>query len=186
MLLQNKGPTLQLAARISLSVKKNKTKKIHGPELFKLEYTTPVAKHRSVKGCEHHIVGLLFSWREWCTLQNQLHHGEGKRCGYIKAGSQDISSDVKSLGTNGRSQWTMTSLTTIVTQMFQNGLKTTCQDQVLNWPWPWMCMQRRLQRWWQSGREDKAKIPVTLFNQTHCSNFHGLRLSRLVWKILSG
>lgn len=101
---------------------------------------------REAQKWPHYIVGLLFSWREWCTLQNQLHHG-GKRCGYIKAGSQDISSDVKSLGTNGRYQWTMTSLATIVTEMFQNGLKTTCQDQVLNWPWPWMCMQRQLQ-WW--------------------------------------
>lgn len=151
-MLQNRGPTLQLAARISLSgFKKNKKKT--SMDLNCSSWNTPP---QSWSIWPHHIVGLLFSWREWCTLQNQLHHGEGKRCGHIKAGSQDISSDVKSLSTNGRFQWTMTSLATIVTQMFQNGFKTTRQDQVLNWPWPWMCMQRRLQWWWQSGREDNA------------------------------
>lgn len=69
-------------------------------ELFNVLYATTDWKQ---KKWQQHSVVLLFSWREWCTLQNQLHRGEGEQCGYIKARSQDVKSSV----TNGCSPCSM-------------------------------------------------------------------------------
>lgn len=106
--------TLRLATRISVSGKRKPYKMTC--ELLKMPCTTKDWKR---KKWQHHSVVLLFSWREWCTLQNQLHRGEGKQCGYIKAGSQDVKSSV----TNGCSPLQRDNLATIFTQTFGNGLK---------------------------------------------------------------
>lgn len=73
------------------------------------------------QGWQHHVVELLYGRKNWCTLQNQWPHDEGKLCGYIEAGSQDISQGVKSLVTNGSTQWTLS--TSIFAKLWQNGLK---------------------------------------------------------------
>lgn len=86
-------------------------------------YITTDWKH---KKWQHHRAVLLFSWREWCTLQNQLHRGEGEQCGYIKAGSQDV----KSLVTNGCSLCSTITIANILEQTFEKWFKTTCH--VLN------------------------------------------------------
>lgn len=106
--------TVQLATRISVSGKRKPYKRIG--EVLKMLHTTV---DWTQKKWQHHSVVLLFSWREWCTLQNQLHRGEGKRCGYIKAGSQDVKSSV----TNGCSPRSMIADATVCTQTFGNGLK---------------------------------------------------------------
>ena len=47
------------------------------------------------RGWQHHVVGVLFCRRDWCTSQNRWQQEEGKLCGYIEATSQDISQEVK-------------------------------------------------------------------------------------------
>ena len=51
--------------------------------------------NREAREWQHHVVGVLFYRRDWCTSQNRWHHEQGTLCGYIEAASQNISQEVK-------------------------------------------------------------------------------------------
>lgn len=44
---------------------------------------------------QHHVVGLFYRRRDWCTSQNRWHHEKRKLCGYIEAASEGISQEIE-------------------------------------------------------------------------------------------
>ena len=50
--------------------------------------------NREARGWQHHVVGVLFFWRDWCTSQNRWRHEVGN---YVAKLKQHLKTSVRKL-----------------------------------------------------------------------------------------